>query len=132
MKLKGKDRGNWKGGMGYVLVRKPDHPHASKAGNVYKHRLVMEKHLKRYLKKEEVIHHKNGIVTDNRLCNLKLFASPEEHTRFHTIERRKLRANVEKEVVGFSAQKYKKVVAEYPTIDICSMWASDQEVKRGK
>ena len=66
---------NWKGGKtvsreGYILIKVQNHPRVQKTGYVFEHRLVMEKHLGRYLKKEEVVHHKNGKVGDNRLENL--------------------------------------------------------------
>ena len=73
---KGSKNPRWKGGRkidgyGYVHILKPNHPNAIK-GYVREHRLVMEKKIKRYLKKNEVVHHINGIKDDNRIKNLKL------------------------------------------------------------
>ncbi len=66
----------WKGGIirnsgNYILLYSPNHPyHVGKY--VFEHRLVMEKILGRYLEPFEIIHHRNGIKTDNRPENLEL------------------------------------------------------------
>jgi transposase-like protein len=75
---KGQNNSFWKGGKytdrlnGYVLVYNPDHPFAKKKGYVQEHRLVMEKSLGRYLRKNEIVHHRNKRKTDNRIENLEL------------------------------------------------------------
>ena len=73
----------WKGGRyvdsrkGYIYVYVPDHPFAKKNGEgdggyYLEHRLVMEKHIGRYLTIDEEVHHINGVKDDNRLENLEL------------------------------------------------------------
>lgn len=87
---KGNKNGRWKNGRinahGYILVHAPDHPHAGVKGKVYEHRLVMEKFLGRYLNPDEVVHHKNGIKTDNRIENLEVL-SHKEHATKHAREK---------------------------------------------
>ena len=83
---KGEKNPSWKGGKiiastGYVIVYSPDHPSADSKGYVREHRLVMEAHLGRTLSPIEVVHHINGIKTDNRIENLMLFSSDSEHLR---------------------------------------------------
>ena len=67
--------GNWKGGRriinGYVFLYVPDHPYAVN-GIVQEHRLVMEKHLGRYLEPYEVVHHLDGNRQNNAIENLEV------------------------------------------------------------
>ena len=88
----GSDNCNWQGGISknnaYIHIWKPNHPFKTKKGYVAEHRLVAEKCLNRYLTKLEVIHHINGIKTDNRPENLYLFSSIKEHTIYHRLKRK--------------------------------------------
>lgn len=83
----GKNNPMWKNGKinhvaGYIWIYKPKHPF-NRNNYVLEHRLVMEKHLGRYLTRKEVVHHVNGIKNDNRLKNLMLFKNNTEHLYFH-------------------------------------------------
>ena len=77
----------WRGGRilskdGYVEVYVPGHPRRRKhTPYMLEHRLVMEAHLGRLLDSKEVVHHKNGVTTDNRIENLEVFRSNAEHLR---------------------------------------------------
>lgn len=82
---------NWKGGKkkqkGYIYIHKPDHPYADKHKYVKEERLVMEQHLGRYVGSKEIVHHKNEIKADNRIENLRLFKTRNEHMKFHFLKR---------------------------------------------
>lgn len=85
----GGDRnGNWRGGRlydkknGRVLVHSPDHPNATSKGYVYEHRLIMEKHLGRYLGSDELVHHRDENKDNNDILNLEVM-SRSEHMRLH-------------------------------------------------
>lgn len=74
----------WQGGRktrkdGYVQIYSPDHPSVADYPYVLEHRLIMEKHLGRYLSPEEVVHHKDKNPSNNDIDNLELFANHSEH-----------------------------------------------------
>ena len=68
----GKESFHWKGGKyqhkssGYILTYVDKHKYEPE------HRVIMETHIGRALKPEEIIHHKNGVKDDNRLENLEI------------------------------------------------------------
>ena len=95
----GENNYQWNGGkfisQGYVYILSKGHPNASKIKPyIGEHRLVMEKHLGRYLKKSEVVHHIDGNKSDNRIENLQLFKSNNEHRK------------MEEEIMSYVKEKF--------------------------
>jgi hypothetical protein len=66
---------------GYIDIWMPTHPAARRNGRVLEHRLVVEKRIGRYLRKDEIIHHINGIKDDNRDENLAITSYKEHDTK---------------------------------------------------
>lgn len=90
----GNNHPGWKGGKklsvnGYWEILSKNHPLKDVHGYMKEHRLVMEKFIGRYLNRKEVVHHINGIKTDNRIENLTLFNNSSEHAKFHDKNRKK-------------------------------------------
>lgn len=104
--LANKTSPNWTGGIDhrkeYIAIKvSPDdffYQMADHHGYVLEHRLVMARYLKRCLLPWEIVHHKNGMKSDNRLENLELMPSQTKHLAINMLKKdnNKLRARLEK------------------------------------
>jgi hypothetical protein len=90
---------------GYKYVKRPGHPFGKgPTGKMLEHRVVMEEHIGRYLCPGEVVHHKNGDRGDNRIGNLRLFATNSSHMKAHGSGRRCLTMEQAREIRGKRAE----------------------------
>jgi hypothetical protein len=77
LKITGRSTNN-----GYACVKVPGHPYAWSTGYVYAHRFAVEQKLGRFLKPDELVHHKNENKKCNRKSNLEL-KTKSSHARHH-------------------------------------------------
>jgi hypothetical protein len=87
-----KTHGNYKG-VKYMRCPAEYLVMARKDGYVMEHRLIVAQHLNRPLLRTEVIHHINHDPTDNRLQNLMLFKTNQEHKLHEGIELKLKKSN---------------------------------------
>ena len=77
-------RGRTIASNGYVLVRVGRQHHlADVRGYAYEHRLVAEQAIGRRLRPGEIVHHLDGVKTNNAAANLKVEPSAAHHHREH-------------------------------------------------
>lgn len=89
---RGSSNSNWRGGISRyadnrVRIYDPDNPMSDSRGYVLRSRLVISEQLGKPLTEVEIVHHRDGDVTNDDRDNLALFASSADHTRFHHLKR---------------------------------------------
>lgn len=73
-------------------------------GWMFEHRYIMEQHIKRKLKKNEIVHHINKIRDDNRIENLQIM-DHGEHTTLHCTGR-KVSAETKRKIKETKGKNY--------------------------
>lgn len=79
----GKLNPNWKGGNSKAIGYKQIYIGLKRC---MEHRVIMERHLGRKLRDNEIVHHKDGNRKNNNIENLQLMIK-NEHDRFEFIKR---------------------------------------------
>jgi len=92
---------------GYVLIKKPNYPYTQKSGYIPEHKYKTEKKIGRPLKENEIVHHKNGDKTDNRLENLELMTR-KQHVKHHHIGAKRSKSAI-KNMKAAQKEKYSKM-----------------------
>lgn len=83
------DNYKYKDYNGYIQIRCPNHPHASKKGGyVFEHRLTVERKMGRVLESSEIVHHLNGVYDDNREENLIVFSKKTHDNLIPALQKR--------------------------------------------
>jgi hypothetical protein len=85
----------WRGGViwttpGYCYLKFPGHPRADRNGYVKRADLVMEVKLGRVLEPNEIVHHLNGIKSDDSSDNLEVMTN-SAHNLLHSASKKRPR-----------------------------------------
>ena len=67
----------------YPWIHRPEHPRSTRRGNILEHRWLMEQNIGRPLPPDSIVHHRNREKHDNRIENLLLMRSEDDHFAIH-------------------------------------------------
>jgi len=106
----GRNNGAYKGGRtvspdGYIYIRLPEHPRAKSNGYVAEHILVWEQTHHRTLPAGWVVHHLNGVKSDNRPENLVARPRGQHISQVAPYRKRIRQLEVENEVLKTTLEK---------------------------
>ena len=88
----------------HILVLAPEHPFANVNKRVYEHRLVVEKHIGRYLKPYESVHHIDGIPSNNNITNLFL-TTRSGNSKAHNSFNKLIKGFLDDRIIIFNKRK---------------------------
>src|SRR5512146_2856715 len=106
-------------GHGYVMELCPAHPQANIWGFVQQHRLVVERHLGRFLDRKEQVHHANGDKHDNRLENLQVLTRSQHMTIHRRLYREKHFPQLSEQNVSAVLQETHNVKKAAARLGVC-------------
>lgn len=95
---------------GYACVKVPGHPHATTNDWAREHRVIMSNLLGRPLRRDEVVHHKDGNRSNNESGNLELLTKGQ-HVRVHMGNPKHRQEGEANPIIGCTCgcgQKFKK------------------------
>ena len=111
--IRGENSKHWKGGnrnsnYGYKMIYDDDIENKSRKSDRYhlEHRFIMSRHIGRPLKKEELVHHRNGIKTDNSIENLEITCI-RDHSSHHYKDRIVTRDKITGMFISNKPKQYK-------------------------
>ena len=93
--------GEYKGKDGYYYIYAKSHPNPVAGSYIKRATFIMEQKIGRYLTKDEVVHHINGIKDDDRIQNLCVMTK-SEHSKFHFYNT----MNIDKKTKRIIGKKY--------------------------
>ena len=98
-----------KDACGYIDIKNYNHPHRNNHDRVPEHRLVVEKKIGRYLKKDEIVHHIDFNRSNNNINNLYLYKNHSDHFKGHSTINNLISVLMKRKIIKFKNGKYELI-----------------------